>query len=268
MTSEQLTTKTAKVGWAQRAVLLVMLGAVVDPVFAQVQSSRDALPSLVPESLVGSVSFDLYCASCHGRRGKGDGPTAAALRTPPADLTTLAGRNGGTFPRDRVLGFVEGSSRSLAHGSPDMPVWGPTLRGLDASDARVTVRLRNMVAFVESIQESSAPAAKAPDPDGASLYRSFCATCHGASGHGDGVMAGATWNPPPNLTTLALRNGGFFPGIRVRRIVDGTGIASHGDRTMPVWGDVFMRSRGGAADAGARIDAILRFLESIQQRQA
>ena len=48
------------------------------------------LPPLVPESLVGSVSFDLYCASCHGRQGRGDGPTAASLRTRPADLTLLA----------------------------------------------------------------------------------------------------------------------------------------------------------------------------------
>lgn len=268
MTCESKTTRACRSGWAPSAMLLLILGTAIGPVSIQAQGRRDALPSLVPESLVGSISFDLYCASCHGRLGKGDGPTAAALRTRPADLTTLARRSGGTFPRDRVMEFVEGSSRALAHGSPEMPVWGPTLRGLDASDARVTVRLRNIVAFVESIQEPSPnPPVKAPALDGASLYGSFCATCHGTTGRGDGVMAGATWKAPPNLTTLAVRNGGFFPGVRVRRIVDGTGITAHGDRTMPVWGDVFMRTRN-AADAGARIDAIVLFLESIQQRQA
>ena len=134
---------------------------------------------------------------------------------------------------------------------------------------RVTVRLRNLIAFVESIQESpAASAAKTPLVDGGALYGAFCATCHGTSGQGDGVMAGATVKTPPNLTTLAMRNGGVFPSVRVRRIVDGTGIQSHGDRTMPVWGDVFMRTRSSGADAAARIDAIVTFLESMQQRPA
>ena len=114
--------------------LLLLCGAAIVPAWVHAQGRRDVPPSLVPESLVGSVSFDLYCASCHGRQGKGDGPTAAALRTRPANLTTLTSRNGGTFPRERVLAFVEGSSRTPSHGSPEMPVWGPTLRGLDASD--------------------------------------------------------------------------------------------------------------------------------------
>src|SRR5512143_1899960 len=93
---------------------------------ADAQGPRQAVPPLVPESLVGSVSFDLYCASCHGRSGHGDGPTAAALKTKPADLTLLARGNRGVFPRERVLAFVEGSERAVSHGSPDMPVWGPT----------------------------------------------------------------------------------------------------------------------------------------------
>ena len=262
-------TRTREWRWARSVGLLLLCGAAIVPAWVHAQARRDVPPSLVPESLVGSVSFDLYCASCHGRQGKGDGPTAAALRTRPANLTTLTSRNGGTFPRERVLAFVEGSTRTPSHGSPEMPVWGPTLRGLEASDSRVTVRLRNLIAFVESIQESpAASATTARVPDGASLYGSFCASCHGRSGQGDGVMAGATWKTPPNLTTLATRNGGVFPGVRVRRIVDGTGIQSHGDRTMPVWGDVFMRTRSGGADAAARIDAIVAFLESLQQRPA
>jgi hypothetical protein len=63
-----------------------------------------------------------------------------------------------------------------------------------------------------------------------------------------------------------MRNGGVFPAERVRQVVDGTGIAAHGDRDMPVWGAVFKRSTSG--DAAARIDAIVRFLEGLQQRPA
>jgi len=217
------------------------------------------------------VSFDLYCASCHGRGGHGDGPTAPSLRRRPTDLTTLARRNRGSFPRERVLAFIEGSDRTGAHGNRDMPVWGPTLRALDASDARVTVRLQNLVAFVESIQEPTAlaPGGPATAPvEGDALFHTYCASCHGATGRGDGVMAGELRRTPPDLTTFASRNGGVFPSERVRAIVDGTGVSSHGDRDMPVWGDVFKRRGGSNADPGARIDAIVRFLQGIQQRQA
>jgi len=234
------------------------------------QGPRPAVPSLVPESLVGSVSFDLYCASCHGRTGKGDGPTAAALRTPPADLTSLARRNGGIYPRERVLEFVEGSARTTGHGSSEMPVWGPTLRALDASDARVTVRLSNLVAFVESIQSIPPPAAPGtakPGVDGARLYTSFCATCHGASGRGDGVMASQMRRTPPDLTSFATRNGGVFPAERVRQIIEGSGPAAHGNRDMPVWGEVFKRVGGANADGAARIDALVNFLATLQQRR-
>jgi len=233
---------------------------------AGAQAPRTGLPPLVPESLIGSVSFDLYCASCHGRSGRGDGPTAPALKTKPADLTALARSNRGVFPRERVMAFIEGSERAASHGSPEMPVWGPTLRALDASDARVTVRLQNLVAFVESIQQVPVAAAVAPAADGAALFRSYCANCHGAEGRGDGAMAGQLRRQPPNLTTCAMRNGGVFPAERVRQVVDGTGIAAHGDRDMPVWGAVFKRSTSG--DTAARIDAIVRFLEGLQQRPA
>ena len=247
-------------------VLVIVGGALAIAVATGAQGPRQGLPPLVPESLVGSVSFDLYCASCHGRLGRGDGPTAAALKTKPADLTVLARGNRGVFPRDRVLAFVEGSARAASHGSPEMPVWGPTLRALDASDARVTVRLQNLVAFVESIQQGPAAPPVAAAADGGALFRSYCANCHGGAGRGDGAMSGQLRRLPPDLTTFALRNGGVFPAERVRQAIDGTGTAAHGDRDMPVWGAVFKRTGGG--DAAARIDAIVRFLEGLQQRPA
>jgi len=244
----------------------VAMALVTVAAMAGAQGARQSLPPLVPESLVGSVSFDLYCASCHGRSGRGDGPTAAALKTKPADLTVLATRNRGVFPRQRVLDFVEGSARAAGHGSAEMPVWGPTLRALDASDARVTVRLQNLVAFVESIQQGpGAPPSVAAD--GGMLFRTYCASCHGAAGRGDGAMAGQLRRVPPDLTTFATRNGGVFPSERVRQVIDGTGIAAHGDREMPVWGAVFKRS-GADGDTAARIEALVRFLQGLQQRPA
>jgi mono/diheme cytochrome c family protein len=111
------------------------------------------MPPLVGESMYGPDLFDLYCATCHGRDGKGAGPVAQSLKTPPSDLTLLARRNGGLFPRGRVKAAIAGGTATPSHGSVDMPVWGPIFRGLDPSDARVEVRINNLVSHVASIQQ-------------------------------------------------------------------------------------------------------------------
>jgi mono/diheme cytochrome c family protein len=118
------------------------------------RSTADHPPTLANGSLAGADTFAFYCAPCHGKDGKGEGPVAPALKTPPADLTTLARRNGGVFPRDRVRAFVTSGERAVvSHGSADMPVWGPTFRALESSEAVVKVRLLNVIAYLESIQQ-------------------------------------------------------------------------------------------------------------------
>ena len=86
------------------AVALFLAGAAV--VVAMPQTTGPRNPPLVIRSLAGHDLFAFYCATCHGRKGTGDGPVAAALKSPPSDLTLLARRNGGTFPRQRVEAFV------------------------------------------------------------------------------------------------------------------------------------------------------------------
>jgi mono/diheme cytochrome c family protein len=133
-------------------MLAIEIVAAVAAPAAQTASQRTP-PPLVIESLVGEDSFSFYCASCHGREGKGDGPVARSLKTAPPDLTTLARRNGGIFPTAEVTSFIAGTGRALpAHGPGDMPVWGPIFRALEASDPRVKVRIQNIVAYIESIQ--------------------------------------------------------------------------------------------------------------------
>ena len=57
------------------------------------------------------------------------------------------------LPRAWVESFVTNRGEPVpAHGTADMPVWGPTFRSLDTSDARVTIRIANVVAYLESIQ--------------------------------------------------------------------------------------------------------------------
>jgi mono/diheme cytochrome c family protein len=118
------------------------------------QTTGPKNPPLVISSMDGRDLFDFYCASCHGRDGKGAGPVVSALRLPPPDLTTIAARNGGTFPRARMEAFVTGDQDRLprAHGSKDMPVWGPIFRGLDPDDTMNKVRVANVLGYIESIQ--------------------------------------------------------------------------------------------------------------------
>ena len=108
-------------------------------------------------------------------------------------------------------------------------------------------------------------------------YHALCASCHGALGKGDGEKAASLTKPPADLTQLAKSNGGTFPAERVRAIIDGrsAGIAAHGKRDMPIWGQEYRAelAQGGGAKAAnpeayvaGRIDALLAYLASIQAK--
>ena len=111
-------------------------------------------PPLVISSMHGRDLFEFYCASCHGRDGRGSGPAASALKTPPADLTRIATRHGNTFPTPLIESLVAAGdpSSTPAHGSREMPVWGPIFRALDPTDKLTTVRISNIVGYLKSIQ--------------------------------------------------------------------------------------------------------------------
>jgi len=232
---------------------------------ALAQSRAKQAPSISIDSLVGRDSFERYCASCHGATGHGDGPVASELRTRPADLTGLAQRNDGAFPRDQVRRLVAGEGPLSAHGSSEMPVWGPMFRMFE-SDSRVRERIENLLTYLESMQR---PATGANDP-GAQAFRTYCASCHGAAGRGDGPVAAQLRQRPPDLTQFSARNGGVFPSVRLARIIDGRDVAAHGLREMPVWGDAFMVLPGGTTpqQIEQRIAAIVKYLAGIQERPA
>ncbi len=72
----------------------------------------------------GKSEFQSSCATCHGTDGKGKGPLSEQLRVAPADLTMLAKKNNGVFPVNAVYETIYGIRRIIAHGPPDMPIWG------------------------------------------------------------------------------------------------------------------------------------------------
>ena len=129
-------------------ILLLALSA---PLLSNARPARQT-PPLVPASMYGRDLFEFYCATCHGRDARGNGPAAVALVARVPDLTALAARNHGVFPMARVIAIVSGDAKVRAHGSREMPVWGPIFKSLDPEDTHHQVRIENLVAYVESLQ--------------------------------------------------------------------------------------------------------------------
>ena len=103
----------------------------------------------------GKEMYTQYCAPCHGLDGKGNGPAAAAMKSQPTDLTQLARKHDGKYPANSVasvLKFGDGAG-SGAHGSAEMPVWGPLLQSLDKfHESVVQQRVANIVSYIETLQ--------------------------------------------------------------------------------------------------------------------
>jgi hypothetical protein len=49
--------------------------------------------------------------------------------------------------------MIRGGSNITAHGTDEMPMWGPIFRALDRSDARAKARIDSLVSYIESIQQ-------------------------------------------------------------------------------------------------------------------
>lgn len=116
-----------------------------------------ALAACAPDGRVaGRALYDQYCASCHGRDGAGDGPSAGALTKRPADLTRIAERNGGVFPTIRVMSVIDGYTRRNDHSSI-MPELGMALQEgpvvmVKTSDGQRTPTPANLVALAEYLR--------------------------------------------------------------------------------------------------------------------
>ena len=104
----------------------------------------------------GKDLYIAYCASCHGEDGMGNGPAATALKVPPTDLTMLARRNHKTYPASQVYQIIVSSGPALipAHGSADMPVWGPLFASLSTGSKAngVAMRAGNINDYLKGIQ--------------------------------------------------------------------------------------------------------------------
>lgn len=107
----------------------------------------------------GEADFNMYCASCHGEDGKGNGPKAFGLSNPLPDLSTLTTRYG-SFPREQLAKLIDGREVVEGHGGREMPVWGvwfkeeaaEELGGAEGDEGSVARRVENLIGYVETLQ--------------------------------------------------------------------------------------------------------------------
>jgi mono/diheme cytochrome c family protein len=113
------------------------------------------------------------------------------------------------------------------------------------------------------------PARPTSASSGKEMFESYCASCHGTDAKGSGPAAPALKTPPPDLTTLAQRNGGKFPAMRVQGIITGqVELPAHGAKEMPVWGPVFTRiSQGRQSEVKLRVDNLTDYVKSLEQQK-
>jgi mono/diheme cytochrome c family protein len=155
---------------AGRAVVLLLALLFSTGALTMAQQSQTTIkngPIQKTSAPSGEDLFNTYCAVCHGKDAKGNGPAAGAFKVPPPDLTTLAQHHGGKFPTEYVTAVLQyGVEGVKAHGSKDMPVWGPLLGpsgalrqspSLPLAEERevsslVTLKIHNLSQYIESLQ--------------------------------------------------------------------------------------------------------------------
>lgn len=102
----------------------------------------------------GAKAYRDYCTGCHGPSGTGDGPAAAVLNTKPPDLTTLSQRHDGKFPAEYVAKVLRHGVNQPAHGTSDMPIWGPIFAGNGTKqEVAENQHIANMITYLASIQK-------------------------------------------------------------------------------------------------------------------
>ncbi|MDK3019968.1 c-type cytochrome [Pseudodonghicola flavimaris] len=111
----------------------------------------------MPTAAEGEALFADNCTACHDYHGEG-GALISGVKAP--DLTRIALRNGGTFPRTRVLSQIDGYGRGKV-SADIMPEFGSLLEGdlvpveVEGTMTPTPRPLAALLAYLESIQVES-----------------------------------------------------------------------------------------------------------------
>jgi mono/diheme cytochrome c family protein len=121
--------------------------------YADQSTAKVTIPVSKTAPSDGKQMYTSYCAPCHGVNAKGHGPAATALRTQPTDLTELSKNNHGKYPDAHIVSVLQFGSEVQAHGSAEMPVWGPILGKMNKTNLQdKQLRISNLSRYLENMQ--------------------------------------------------------------------------------------------------------------------
>lgn len=233
----------SRLGTGVAATVIVVAAVAGHP--ARAQSGGD----LTARQLQGQTLYNRICATCHGRKGDGNGPAAKRLDPTPRDFTSglfkFSSTTGGVQPLDGDL------IRTISEGIPGtwMPAWKYHLDP-DEIAAVVSYIKRFSDVFGEEMYEEDIllrsperPSDYAATSESAAAGRlhyvtNKCAECHGERGRGDGPAAGThedSWGH--RIMPTNLRSGVFRGGVREQDVYRAltTGL---GGTPMPAYGEI------------------------------
>jgi mono/diheme cytochrome c family protein len=140
----------------KRLFLTALAAAVVVGMgYAQQSATEVNIPVNRTPAYSGKQMYASYCAPCHGVDGRGNGPVANSLRVAPRDLTALSKDHNGKFPSAHVMAVLQFGTEMPAHGTAQMPIWGPILGNMDRTSPTHDVqalRISNLTRYVETLQ--------------------------------------------------------------------------------------------------------------------
>jgi mono/diheme cytochrome c family protein len=150
-----------------------------------------------------------------------------------------------------------------------MPHWRGSLDAAVSTTNGNITELDALLTFLETIQRAppgpfTGISNEALASAGASLFASHCAACHGPRGRGLPASSATLGIAPPDLTTIASRNGGT---VDIRKLSESIARRGHkGGGAMPAWDQVLRKAGWPAPLVTKNLEAIARYVESIQQR--
>lgn len=177
----------------------------------------------------GEEVYRTVCWTCHGRYGRGDGPAAEYLAARPPDFTNPA-LLGGRSDRQIVTALKKRKSRPGGAHTPMATV----IENLK-EDA-----LRDAIAYVRTL---AVPGKHASLLAGKDIYNTFCQTCHGSRGDGQGPAAkNLVGVKPRDFTSKDFVIEGREEEI-YEIIFRGAAKAFHGSPYMPKWSTTLSRQQ-------------------------
>jgi mono/diheme cytochrome c family protein len=196
-------------------------------------------PSPTPELLsLGEKIYTKQCAACHGVQGRGDGEAAYLLYPKPRDFVAARFRLVSTWERvptdqdlfNTITRGMPGSAMPSWGHLPERQRWALVYYVKSLTEKPIAVNLQKKPAPDGSGGQGVVYVPPEPPYDGAAkaraleLFRDACASCHGATGKGDGVEKQVDeegYPTRPRDLTLGVFKGRPDPTELYRRIVAG-----------------------------------------------